>query len=268
MRYSILLLFSLFACAADLATAPLPPIRLVLFGDSNTDYGFREPDLAIDQGSYVDPDPVYRVPADMPNSKWQLAGIIEEQSKIKVVNHGIGGTNTGVGYGPTGGHGPNARQSVNGVTRFEAEVLGKGAPNWSANGVVRGKAIIPTARDYAYISLGTNDCRYGLSYSETLINLRWMIETWKAQNLPASHLLITTIPPTPNSPCKTSEVNPQIRQLIASEGVTLIDLSAFASSDDGSTWRDPIFVVDPPNDVHYRYVVRKWLASEILSAIR
>lgn len=272
LRLSRLCLALLLVGCASAREAIGPPdtVRVVLLGDSNTDYGYSEPWAELEHGDYINPENQYRVSPDAPNSKWQLAGILEELSvgRIQAVNHGIGGTNTGFGYGLTGGHGPNAREAINGITRFEAEVLGKGSPTWTANGIARVHAFVPTDKDFAYISLGTNDCRYGLSYTSTINNLRWMIETWKAQGLPASHLLITTIPPTSDTPsCKTNEVNPKIRQLIAETGVTLIDLSAFTSTDDGMTWRDPSFSVGPPDNVHYRYVVRKWLAGEILRVI-
>lgn len=264
---SVITLTGCASCSTDQINNVHPDaIRIVLLGDSNTDYGYSEPDAKLEHGGYINSE-MYRSDE---NSHWQLSGILEEISArpILVVNHGIGGTNTGFGYGLTGGHGPNAREAIDGITRFEAEVLGKGSPSWTANGVARVHAFVPTSKDFAYISLGTNDCRYGLSYSSTLVNLRWMIDTWKAQGLPASHLLITTIPPTGIAAgCETNEVNPRIRELLAETGVTLIDLAAYTSPDDGLTWRYPSFSVTPPDDVHYRYVVRVWLAREILAVI-
>lgn len=239
------------ACAQ--ATAPESgPIRIVTFGDSNTDIAFRD-SVYVGAGylNVVDP------PApDAPNLPESLAGKIERlDSTIHAVNHGIAATNSGDGRV---GSSPNAREPVNGVTRFEAEVLGKGYP-WSGGElpvpVIRTRAFVPSARDYAYISIGTND----RDATKTAANIRWMVAQWT--NRP-DHLFLTTLPPATNVIPAT---NDSIRAIAKETGVRLIDISAHVSDDGGYHWRnDQLHVGDQR---HYRESVRAWIAEQIVSAI-
>jgi hypothetical protein len=279
LRSSILLAgITLMGCGqADLTgfrTTPRRSIRLVLFGDSDTDYGFAEPlalkpDERIVATSYVSTYASTRLSPDAPHNAWQLAGMIVKGwsgDSLEVVNHAIGGTNSGFGTSVVGG-GPNARDTIKGVTRFEAEVLGKAGTTWTANGIARVHAFTPTPSDFAYVSLGTNDCRYNLTYAETIQNLKWMAETWIAQGLPANHFLLATIPPTADTKyCPVLDVNANIRALGKALGLQVIDIGAYTTTD-GMTWTADSMSVDPPEDVHYRAWVRRWVAGQILSAV-
>lgn len=248
-------------------------VRLVLFGDSNTDYAYESGWIPV-ATSYISNQPMYgRVGPDDNHHPLQLAGLVEsvwrsmQTETLRVVNHAIGGTNTGYGWGPTGGKGPNARQEVDGVSRFEAEILGIGYP-WEANGIERVNAFVPTSKDFAYVSLGTNDCRYGLSYDSTIVNLRWMAEQWVSRGLPSRHFLLATIGPTTNQPdCSPLAVNEKIRGLAAELGLTLIDLAAHTTAD-GIHWLDPSMSTSPPDDVHYTAKVRQWIAWHIVETMR
>lgn len=245
--------------------------RVVLFGDSNIDYGFGEtggynPVAA----SYVSNQPYYPTVHPLENHALQLAGMIEAlDPNIIAVNHGIGGTNTGTGYGWTGGKAPNAREAINGITRFEAEVLGVGAPGWTANGIPRVRAFYPGREHFAFVSLGTNDCRDGIGYAETVKNFAWMIGTWIASGCPPSHLLIATIPPTVDTPkCNVLAVNERLRELVQQSSCTLIDLAAHTTID-GETWIDPASMAMDGEvwQVHYTPAVRRWLAARIVQVM-
>jgi hypothetical protein len=114
-------------------------VRVVLFGDSNTDRCTADPD---DRTSYVSVAPA--LGPDAPHRACQVAGKIEagwealsRSETIRAVNHAISSTATGGGgFGwqdRTTQGSPNARTVVNGTTRFEAEILGAGFPGrWGA----------------------------------------------------------------------------------------------------------------------------------------
>jgi lysophospholipase L1-like esterase len=184
---------------------------LALYGDSNTDNGYRGSEL------------VARASVDTQHDSTQLSGILERQG-FRVLNRAVGGSTSRLV-----------------LTRFSADA------------------------DYVYVSAGTNDCRYGGTYTETVVNLRQMIELWTAKH-PADRFIVTTIPPTPDHPeCRTDIANRRIRQIATDTGVRLIDLARYTSADDGLTWRDCTLPIKPGN-VHYRTPVREWLAREIIKA--
>jgi lysophospholipase L1-like esterase len=280
---------ALVGCSEGTTEPPLEedvPVRIVTFGDSNTDNGWSGTDPEILARSYVSRAPLRLGPLD-PHDPRQLAAKIEvawqavRNNPITAVNHGIGGTTTGGGgFGggdrhPSGS--PNARTMVHEITRFEAEVLGRGAPDWDGgeptNGfypdgpIRRRHAFVPGPNDFAYVSLGTNDFSSGIGIDQTLTNLQWMVEQWIAADLPASHFLLTTLPPatSPYGPA-IREVNQGIRRLGAEEGIHIIDLSAHTSDDDGLTWKsDQLHVGD---EVHYSEAVREWIAAQAVAHMR
>jgi lysophospholipase L1-like esterase len=275
------------ACDQDpLAPEPdpvYPDVRIVTFGDSNTDYGYGA-GATIEARSYVSNRLVGRLPATAPHHPNQLAGLIEagwlalDRSAILAVNHGIGGTHSGGGLG--GGSNrhpvttaPHARTEVDGVTRFEAEVLGAGYP-WNGGesnateypdgGILRANAFVPGAHDFAYVSMGTNDQSAGLTPEQTIANLTWMIERWLGHGRSADHLMITTLAPRDGADGTAfPEINAAIRALAAAHGVKLIDLAAFTSNDDGLTWKAADLHVG--DSLHYTTAVRQWLADQVVA---
>jgi lysophospholipase L1-like esterase len=261
--FTVLLLAALCACSS-VDTAPPQAVRIVLFGDSNTDMGIRGSTIVA--FSYVSGDPARPSPY-APNDPTQVSGKIERlwpgAEPLRVVNHAIGGTNTTNTLSVLNGQ-PNARYTQDGVTRFEAEVLGRGRL-WTFNNIPRVQAFTPTAGDFVYVSLGTNDCRYGATYDGTTASLGWMIDQWKAAGLPASHFILATIPPTSDSPtCATDLENAKIRSLVAASGATLLDLSRYLSDDDGLSWRNTEQTID---GTHYTEPVREWIAERIIEII-
>jgi len=275
---------SLFATVTGLSSAPLVfvgigtvAVQLVTFGDSNTDIGYLGTDPLVRVSSYVsDARPEVRLSADAPNSPLQLAGKIENQWRarssltFRAVNHAISGTATGTGRNILGA--PNAREAVNGITRFQGEVLGTAYP-WNGGepvndfypngGIPRVQAFPPRTSDFLYISLGTNDANGSLPTAQVLVNLEWMMDTWVAAGLPISHLMITTIPPrTPLDAGQVRAINDGIRLLAQRKGAKLIDLVTFVSNDNGGNWAGPQFHVD---DFHYSEQVRDRLATEVVN---
>ena len=234
--------------------------RVVTFGDSNTDRGFNDSVDVV--AGYLTPVPTALRP-DQGNSRFQLAGKIELlEPRIRAVNHGIGATTSGFGRVPATSS-PNARESVNGVTRFEAEVLGRGYP-WSGGEtrpIIRVLAFQPTASDYAYVSIGTNDHDAVMTAADT----RCMIATWMGAGLRADHLLLTTLPPN----VRTTEIpatNDSIRAIANQTGVHLIDLGGYTSNDGGATWREVTLHVG--DSIHYRERVRDWLAAQVVASMK
>jgi hypothetical protein len=154
---------SRLAGPAPIASLAQPSVRIVLFGDSNTDTCPRESGAKF---SYVSVKPALKPGA--PHLACQVAGKVEAKWRalrtetVRAVNHGISSTATGGGgfgwQNRTTQGSPNARTRVTGVTRYEAEVLGKGYP-WSGgepqnkyfpNGAVRRvNAFVPGANDFA-----------------------------------------------------------------------------------------------------------------------
>jgi hypothetical protein len=287
-RTVLLILAVLPGACGDGPTGPgnptqYPAVRIVTFGDSNSDYGFSSVSgSTIEARSYVSNRLAGRLAPTAPNHPNQLAGLIEvrwdalDRSTITAVNHGIGGTSSGGGEGggadrhPSGA--PNARAVVAGITRYEAEVLGKGYP-WSGGetnatefpdgSIVRVKSFQPEAHDFAYISIGTNDPTSGLSAQQTIANLTWIADTWLAEGLAADHLIITTLAPRAGSASAAfPQINAAIRTLTAARGIRLIDLAAHTSSDDGLTWKSADLHVG--DGLHYTTAVRGWIADQVV----
>lgn len=250
-------------------------VRIVTFGDSNTDYGFAGTDPEIKAASYISDYPQARRSASSGNSGYQLAGKIEAlwantySPAITAVNHGIASTTTG---SPRSTHGaPGARTISDGITRFDAEVLGwlypwsggEPANDFYSGPLVRQRAYVPGVQDFTYLSLGTNDAFYLIQPVQTLENIQWMIERYLRAGLPANHFIITTLAPIP---AEFSGIFPQmnrgIRSLATQFGVQLIDLAAFTSNDDGLTWKnDSLHVGDSR---HYAESVRTWIAQQVV----
>jgi PKD repeat protein len=271
------------APAATVATsAPADAIRIVTFGDSNTDAGYAGSGASPRVRAYISLAPLRLDPAAA-HSPLQLAGKIERQwtelrpEALRAVNHGISATTTGGGgFGGasrTSTGAPNARTAVNGVTRFEAEVLGGGAP-WNGGEPVnsyfpggpltRVNAYVPSSRSFAYVSMGTNDVLQSIAASQTVANLQWMIERWVAAGQEPRRFILTTLAPV-NSSSLASRVpvlNGEIRALAARTGAHVIDLAAHVSADDGRTWRDASLHVG--DALHYNESVREWLAQQVV----
>jgi GDSL-like Lipase/Acylhydrolase./Bacterial Ig-like domain (group 1)./Bacterial Ig-like domain (group 2). len=256
----------------------VPFLQVVTFGDSNTDRGYSGSNPTIVAASYVSNDP-QRLGAADPNNSTQLAGKIEARWKaarsqtIRVVNHGITSTRTGTGR--TGLGSPNALEPVNGVTRFEGEVLGLAFP-WNggepqnqafAGPILRVNAFKARPQDFVYVSMGTNDLANNVNTDDIGANLSKLVDLWVGAGLPASHFIITTLPP--RDPGQGSlyvpGMNFVIRRLAGQRGLTLIDLSPFVSNDDGNTWKDPSLNVG--DSIHYSEVVRNWLADQVFAII-
>jgi len=271
------------ACTATMS-GTAPPVRVVTFGDSNTDWGLNGTDPRVLARSYVS-DGAY-LAAMNPHSPDQLAGKIESQwrgvraNAIRVVNHAIAGTTTGGGtFGGPNRHSsgaPQARTLVSGVTRFEGEVLGLKWP-WSGGEPVTSKyvngplrrvqAFVPTANDFVYVSIGTNDPAQRISADQTFANLRWMIERWQAAGRRPDHFLLTTLAPRAGSQgASIPSLNTGIRSLAAAKGVVLIDLATYTSPDNGRSWRSSSLHVG--DGVHYSESVREWLAGQVVMQIR
>lgn len=267
--------------------APAPDsVRVVTFGDSNTDFGYGGTDPTVLATSYVT-SRLPRATATAPNAPTQLAGKIETRWRatsavpIRVVNHGIGGATSGGAPTDleqrTGTGAPHARTIVDGVTRFEGEVLGLAYP-WSGGEPVnasfpdgpirRVNAFRPDASDFAYVSIGTNDPTNAIPPEGTAANVRWMIDRWVAAGLPASHFILTTLTPSRHAEFAPAIVvaNDSLRVIAARTGVTLIDLGAHVSADGGLTWRDPSLHVG--DALHYAEAVRDWLAAEVVDRMR
>lgn len=263
-------------------TAPADAIRIVTFGDSNTDAGYAGSGETAKVRAYVSLSPL-RLAASAAHSPLQLAGKIERQwaelrpEPLRAVNHGISSTTTGGGghggTSRTGNGSPNARTAVNGVTRFEAEVLGSGAPwhggepvssSYPDGPLARVNAYVPNGRSFAYVSMGTNDVLQGFSTSQTLANLEWMVQRWVAAGQSPARFVVTTLAPanSSSSATKIPAINAGIRQLAARTGAHVIDLAAHVSDDDGASWRSASLHVG--DRLHYTEAVREWLAQQVV----
>jgi hypothetical protein len=280
---------SLFAAVSGLtgspvifvANATLPPgssVRIVTFGDSNTDFGFPGTSPAV-VASYVSSSTLRLAPT-APNSPYQLAGKIEAKWRalsskpIVAVNHGISATSTGAGRTPTVGA-PDAREQVNGVTRFEGEVMGTAYPwsggeptnGWYPSGAIsRVQSFTPGANDFVYVSMGTNDPGASYPASVTAANIDWMIGLWVNSGHSANHFILTTL--APNNGALVGDIpkiNDAIRALATSRGVALVDLAGRTSNDNGQTWRSSADVISDGQGVHYSEAVRDWLADQVVS---
>ena len=261
-----------------------PAVRVVMFGDSNTDWGLNGTSSNVVSRSYISESPYSA--AMLPHGSDQLTSKVEARwrairsNAIRAVNHAISGTTTGGGgYGGpnrrwTGA--PQARTMVGGVTRFQGEVLGNKWP-WSGGEPVNGKyvdgalrraqAFTPGTNDFVYVSMGTNDAAAGMSSQQTLANLAWMIDRWVAAGKRADHFLLTTLAPRTSASGGTfPALNNGIRTLASSKGVVLIDLASYTSADNGRTWRSGNLHVG--DGVHYSESVRDWLAERVVTAMR
>jgi lysophospholipase L1-like esterase len=270
-------------CAATMSGTS-PAVRIVTFGDSNTDWGLNGTAPQVLARSYISANTP--AAAMLPHGVDQLAGKIEERwrarrsNAIRAVNHAISGTTTGGGSrgGPnrrvTGA--PQALTPVGGITRFEGEVLGIRWP-WSGGEPInasyplgalrRIQAFTPALHDFVYLSMGTNDAANRISTLQTLANLGWMIDRWLAAGKRGDHFILTTLAPRTNgSGGSFPEVNDGIRRLAASKGVILIDLAGHTSADNGLTWRSPGLHVG--DGVHYSESVRDWLAERVVAEMQ
>ena len=218
--------------------------------DSNTDWGVSPTEPHVVAKSYVSDTPP-RLAADAPNAPSQLAGLVEAEWQresrrpIRVVSHAIAGTTSGGDSGTSARNrngAPNARATLNGVTLFDGEVLGRAYP-WSGgepagtaypNGAIaRVNAYVPGPNDFVYVSFGTNDfADDSIPPARTLGNLRWMLNRWTAAGHRADHLIFTTLAPRPDRPAVIEAIvgiNAGVRRLAARSGAGLVDLSAYTS---------------------------------------
>jgi hypothetical protein len=280
-RHELRLTGSPVTFTATATVEATPVARIVTFGDSNTDYGYvSDSNFDIAARSYVSNRLSTRLSPTDPNHPNQLAGLIEtrwadvEPSMITAVNHGIGGTNSGTGR-VSSTTAPNALLSRNGVTRYEAEVLGKGYP-WNGGetntteypdgGISRVNAFSPGPTDFAYVSMGTNDPTVSLTPEQTLANLTWMVDAWLAEGHDAERFIITTLAPRGAGNGVTfPQINAGIRTLASSRGIKLIDLAVYTSDDD-LTWRSADLHVG--DEVHYTVAVRDWIAQQVVAHMR
>jgi hypothetical protein len=274
--------FSNRICATPAAVALV--VRIVLFGDSNTDRCEEMP-APSRISSYVSVSP--RLGPTDPHLACSVAGKTQSawqgvrSETIRVVNHGIASSTSGGGGfgGPnrTSKGSPNARLKVGGFTRYEGEVLGRAYP-WSGGEptnsafptgpVKRVNAFTPGPNDFVYVSMGTNDDAgptRTMPATQTVANLRWMIEQWLAAGRAADHFLLTTLAPRDdaNSPTSIPDRNTLIRALAAETGVHLVDLAALTSDDDGATWRSPSLNIG--DGIHYTEAVRTLLGQEVVA---
>lgn len=283
---------SLFATASGLSGSPLVfvavgtvAVQVVTFGDSNTDLGFSGTDPTQRYSSYVSSAQSngtrVRLGPNDPNSGLQLAGKIEAkwraarpQTSIRVVNHAIAGTSTGLGR-DAGSGAPNAQESVGGTTRFQGEALGMAYP-WSGgepfspvypNGPIRRvQAFQPRNSDFLYFSMGTNDVGAGVPTATILANMETMVDQWIALGRPASHVIITTLSPRPPGTSSTvPALNDQIRSRFGAKGALVISIDSFVSNDKGLTWKSSAFHVG--DSLHYSEAVRAWIADQVVEII-
>jgi hypothetical protein len=166
---------------------------------------------------------------------------------------------------------PNALLQVNGVTRFEAEVLGFGYP-WSGGesgemypqgAILRRKSFIPGPLDFAYVSIGTNDFADNLTTDQSAANISWMIDRWVGAGHSASHFIITTLAPRIGSNGLIPPLNTRIRSIAVARGVGLVDIAARTSDDNGATWRSASDNVG--DSIHYSEAVRDWIAGQVVT---
>jgi hypothetical protein len=258
------------------ATSTLPPnsvVRIITFGDSNTDFGFAGTNPIPVVAAYVS-SADNRLPSSAPNSPYQLAGKIEARWRaqstktIVAVNHGISATSTGAGRTPRGA--PNAQTQVDGISRFAGEVLGAAYP-WSGgeptNGfytsgaIMRVQSFSPGSNDFVYVSMGTNDPAANMTPANTAANLEWMIDQWVNSGHSPDHFILTTLAPA-NGISAIPQINTLIRDLATKRSVRLVDLAARTSNDNGLTWTSSSDTVD---GLHYSETVRDWLADQVVS---
>jgi lysophospholipase L1-like esterase len=270
-------------------TQALVSVRVVLFGDSNTDRceeDWLAPVSPSRRSSYVSISP--NLGPNDPHLSCSVAGKVQADwegqrtNPITVVNHAIASTTTGGNTQMAGDldrssqGSPNARFSVGGTTRFEAEVLGVGKPwsggepmnsNFPGGAIIRVNAFTPGANDFVYVSMGTNDDAgptRTLTAAQTETNLRWMAQKWIDAGRAPDHFIITTLAPRTgaNSPTSIPDRNDRIRTLASDLGLHLIDLAGHVSDDNGATWSSATLHIG--DGVHYTQTVRGWLSDRIV----
>jgi|GEM_PF-5999648 len=237
----------------------VPAVRLAMIGDSNLERGksgattvatsyVSGTSQAIDTGAYLD------------HPKLTSGKVMGLRPDVEAVNHGI--ASTGTGTGTVWAH-PHALHAISGITRFEAEVLGRGFP-WTAAGITRVNAFTPTAADFAYYSLGINDIAAGMSPTAIRDNIAVAIDLWLGAGLPAAHLMVTTLGPhsTHTNRANIPITNALIRTLIASRGVSLVDIAALVSDDDGLSWKNPDLHIG--SGLHYSEATLDLIAAEVV----
>jgi hypothetical protein len=255
------------ACSDPNAVAPaVPAVRIVTFGDSHVDFGIRGSDEV--DVSYISQD-LPQSGVKLVHSPYSLAGklaaLSDKSLKIEAVNHGIGGTSSDASWRKDGE--PNALAEWKGITRFEAEALGRGGPEWDAGtGKPRLYTYQPTLDDFVYVSMGTMDPPLYLESAATHRNIRKMIALWKGAGLPATHFLLATLTPNENLkrdfPGKLVALNQLYKQIALEDGITLIDISAHVRN--GEDWL-PGMTAD---GLHVNEDTQRWLAQEVLSTIK
>jgi hypothetical protein len=271
---------SLFVTRAGLNGSPLiitamstASVRIVTFGDSNTDAGWSGTALSAVATSYISVEGPHAGPyihhptqlAGKIEAKWRAASTVA----VAAVNHGISGTGTGAGRSTSGA--PNAREVVGTTTRFQAEVLGaafpwngaESGPTYPTGPINRIAAFVPRADDFVYVSMGTNDSNYGVGSDQSAANLNWMIDQWVLAGRAPDHFILTTLAPRPSTNGAIVLVNQQIRQIAVSRGVYLIDIAQRTSDDNGYTWRSKDDNVG--DELHYSEAVRDWIATQIVA---
>lgn len=257
----LILFLALVGCSDP--TAPIPSVRIVTFGDSNVDRGYSG--SALVEVSYISPNYGY-LPITSTHGTFSLAGKIESHStdslEFIAVNHGLEGTTTGDEFRSDGT--PHALAKWNGFTRFECEVLGRGAPLWDAGtGKKRYRAYAPRVGDFVFVASGTNDPGFLIDSAGTINNLRQMVKLWKEAGMPPDHFLLANLPPRNDYQDNWVAQQLGIRALVKEEGLTLIDLQSFTAQ--GRGWRDPSHTTD---GIHYTEPVRDWLAQEIVTKMK
>jgi hypothetical protein len=91
-----------------------------------------------------------------------------------------------------------------------------------------------------------------------------MVETWVAAGQPVAHFLLATLPPVVLPEGNTFPIiNEGMRALAAETGISIIDLAAHTSDDDGLTWKAPDYHVG--DELHYSEQVRDWIAAEVFA---
>jgi hypothetical protein len=243
---------------SSMVSTTVPSIRLALIGDSNLARG--KDGASTVATSYVEGGSLSIDPDGYPDHPKLLSGkIMALRSDLDAVNHGIAGTRTGTG---TAWNQPNALHSIDGITRFEAEVLGAGYP-WTAMSIPRVNAFAPTAVDFGYYSLGINDIAGGIAPETIRDNIGIAIDLWLAAGLPAAHLMVTTLGPRVGheNEANIPVTNQLIRELVSTKGVSLVDIAALVSDDDGLMWKDP--GLQTGDGLHYTETTLDLIAAEV-----
>jgi hypothetical protein len=236
----------------------VPAIRLALIGDSNLERG--KSDTTTVARSYVSGASFSIDPDAYPDHPKLTSGkIMALRPDVEAVNHGISNTRTGTG---TVSDRPNALHSINGITRFEAEVLGKGYP-WTATGIPRVNSFVPTAVDFGYYALGVNDIAAGVAPETIRDNIGIAIDMWLAAGLPAERLMVATIGPRVGNTHQNRipVTNQLIRALVAAKGVSLVDIAQLVSDDDGLTWKSP--GLQTGDGLHFSEATLDLIAAEV-----